>query len=129
MPLDFEKDPEMPPVFDHLGSLHRMGSDEQLFEEMVGFLRDDAPARLQEIRSGLSECNSPRVKIAVHTLKGLISNFGAARAVSAAIRLENLVQQRKSAEELEAAFADLQAAVDELQVALAPFCTRAPSSA
>ena len=106
-----------------------MGDDEQLFEDMVGFLRDDGPARLHEISSGLSESNFSRVEHAVHTLKGLISNFGAARAVSAAIRLENLVQQRKSAEELDAAFADLQAAVDELQVALAPFCTRAPSSA
>lgn len=118
----------MPPVFDHLGSLHRMGDDEQLFEDMVGFLRDDGPARLQEIRSGLSESNLPRVKHATHALKGLISNFGAARAVSAAIKLENLVQQRKPAEELEAAFSELQAAVDELQEALTPFCTRAPSS-
>ncbi|MGI8979605.1 MAG: Hpt domain-containing protein [Pirellulaceae bacterium] len=119
----------MPPIFDHLGSLHRMGDDEQLFEEMAGFLRDDAPARLQEIRSGLAESNLPRVKHAAHALKGLISNFGAARAVSAATRLENLVQQRKPAEDLDAAFGDLQAAVDELQEALAPFCTRAGSSA
>ncbi|MBC7851887.1 MAG: Hpt domain-containing protein [Pirellulaceae bacterium] len=119
----------MPPVFDHLGSLHRMGDDEQLFEDMAGFLRDDAPARLQEIRSGLMESNYPRVKYAAHTLKGLISNFGAARAVSAVNKLEHLLQQRKPAEDLDAAFADLQSAVDELQAALSPFCTRAPSSA
>jgi HPt (histidine-containing phosphotransfer) domain-containing protein len=119
----------MPPVFDHLGSLHRMGDDGQLFEEMVGFLRQDGPVRLQEIRSGLSEANFPRVKHAVHTLNGLISNFGAARAVSAANRLESLVQQRKPAEDLDAAFGELQAAVAELQAALAPYCTRSASSA
>lgn len=111
-------------VFDHSGSLHRMGNDQQLFEEMAGFLRDDAPVRLQEIRHGLSDSNLPRVKLATHSLKGLVSNFGATRAVSAAIKLESLIQQRRPMEDLEAALTELQAAVDELQNALAPYCPK-----
>ncbi len=119
----------MLPVFDYNGSLHRMGNDEQLFEEMAGFLRDDAPVRLQEIRHGLSDSNLSRVKLAAHSLKGLVSNFGASRAVSATIKLESLIQQRKPTEDLETAFQELQAAVNELQNALSSFCPKAGTSA
>ena len=118
----------MPPIFDHLGSLRRMGDDQQLFDEMVGFLRDDGPARLEEIHSGLSDLNYERMNQSTHSLKGLISNFGATRAVLAAIKLESLIKQRKSAADLEPAFADFQTAVEELQEALAPFRARAGSS-
>jgi HPt (histidine-containing phosphotransfer) domain-containing protein len=118
----------MLPVFDHEGSFHRMGNDRQLFDEMAGFVQDDAPVRLQEIRHGLAESNFSCVKLAVHSLKGLISNFGATRAVSAAIKLESLLQQSRPMDELEAAFQELQAAVEELQHALATFCSKTSAS-
>lgn len=118
----------MAPVFDHDGSLHRMGDDRQLFEEMAGFVQDDAPVRLQEIRHGLAGSNFSRVKLAVHSLKGLVSNFGATRAVSAAIKLESLLQQSRPKEDLEAAFQELQAAVEELQHTLAAFCSKTSAS-
>ncbi len=103
----------MLPVFDHLGSLHRMGNDEQLFGEMVGFLRDDAPVRLREIHRGLSEANWKQAQRSAHSLKGLVSNFGAARAQAAAARLEALAQQQKPSPEIETAVSDLESAVSE----------------
>jgi HPt (histidine-containing phosphotransfer) domain-containing protein len=118
----------MPPVFDHLGSLHRMGNDEQLFGEMVGFLRDDAPVRLREIQSGLGEANWKQAQRSAHSLKGLVSNFGAARAQAAAARLESLIQQQKRSPEVELAISDLESAVNELQEALSPYCPAAGSS-
>ena len=112
----------MPSVYDHVGSLHRMGNDEQLFQEMVGFLHDDAPLRLQDIQKGVAEANWPRARHAVHSLKGLVSNFGAQRAMIAAIKLEQVIQQRPQSPELGGALEELNAAVGELQRALSPYC-------
>ena len=110
----------MSPIYDHAGSLHRMGNDEQLFQEMVGFLRDDAPARLRDIQAGVDAANWQRARHAVHSLKGLVSNFGAQRAMMGAIKLENLLQQRPESAEVKGAYEELSAAVNELQRALMP---------
>ena len=111
----------MNPIYDHVGSLQRMGNDEQLFHEMVGFLHDDAPPRLKEIQAGLNEGNWPRARHAVHSLKGLVSNFGAQRAMMAATKLETLLKQRPQAPEVKPAYEELADAVNELQRALLPY--------
>lgn len=111
-------------VFDRAGSLRRMGCDEELFQDMVGFLQEDAPRLLARLEQALELSNWEQVVHSAHTLKGLVSNFGATRAVTAAERLQERAAQ-KNVSLTEQDFRELQAAVVELQVALTPFARRA----
>jgi len=109
----------MSPIYDHAGSLRRMGDDHELFQEMVELLRSDAPLHLQALASAHRNDDSPRVHRAAHTLKGLAANFGAPRAVAAAAEVERLAKLHQSAD-LSAAISELQEALDELIAALSP---------
>ena len=107
-------------VYDHAGSLVRMGQDLRLFRDMVGFLRDDSPRWLQELRAGLQNRDDRRVRHAAHTLKGLAANFGAPRVERAARVVEQGAGQRDWPE-LAAETRELEQALDELLAALGPF--------
>jgi two-component system, sensor histidine kinase and response regulator len=78
----------MDTLFDYAGAMQRLGNDEQLFQEMIRILREDAPRRFQELDAGWRSGDLAIVHRAAHSLKGLVSNFGAARAQAAALRLE-----------------------------------------
>ncbi len=109
----------MSQIYDHAGSLRRMGNDDGLFQEMVGLLLSDAPPLLIAVQSAHQEGDCVRLHRAAHTLKGLASNFGAARAVAAAAEVEQLAKIRQSAG-LPAAISAMEEALDELIAALAP---------
>ena len=113
----------MATIFDYAGSLKRMGNDHSLFLDMVGLLSEDAPKYQAAIAEGAANHDFPSIKLAAHTLKGLVLNFGATRAVLAAVALENLATtaQRDAAEEnnFPGAIQELTAALEELQTALA----------
>jgi len=109
----------MLPIYDHTGSLRRMGDDHQLFQEMVDLLCTDAPQHLQALHSAHESDDQPRVQRAAHTLKGLAANFGAPRAVAAAAEVERLAKLRQSAG-MTSAIVELQSALDELITALSP---------
>ena len=106
-------------IYDHAGSLRRMGNDQELFHEMADLLRSDAPPLLIAVQSAHKEGDPSRLHRAAHTLKGLASNFGAERAVAAAAEVEDLAKARQSAG-LPAAITELEEALDELIAALAP---------
>ncbi len=106
-------------VFDYNASLARMGDDESLLREMAALLLEDGPQRMQQVVAGLKSHNAKDIVHAAHTLKGLTANFGAARAVAAAARLEDLARKEKWAEMGVAADA-LEQALTELLQALRP---------
>jgi len=103
-----------------------MGNDRGLFQDMILLLNEDAPQYLAAIHQTSGSQDYPSLKRAAHTLKGLVLNFGATRAISAAIALESLAQtaEREPAEKnnIPGAIAELEAAVAELQRALAEHC-------
>jgi HPt (histidine-containing phosphotransfer) domain-containing protein len=107
-------------VFDFPGSLKRMGNDLQLFEEMVGFLRDDSPRWLGQLHTGYDCGNLDAVRHAAHTLRGQVANFGAHRAMLAAAAVEQAAREHRTADlpaavgELDAAYDELLSAVDEV---------------
>jgi HPt (histidine-containing phosphotransfer) domain-containing protein len=109
----------MSTIYDHAGSLRRMGNDPELFHEMVELLRSDAPPLLSAVHIAHKEGDPPRLQWAAHTLKGLASNFGAERAVTAAAEVERLAKARQSSG-LPAAIIELEESLDELIAALAP---------
>jgi len=113
-------------TYDHEGSLRRMGDDPELFQEMVGLLRSDAPPLLDALHEAHKAGDAVRMHRAAHTLKGLASNFGAERAVAAAAEAERLAKANQSAG-LPAAIRELEEAIAELIGALTPSTPTAPN--
>jgi two-component system, sensor histidine kinase and response regulator len=105
-------------IYDHAGALGRMGNDHELFHEMVGLLGSDAPPLLQTLHAAWTARDLARAQRAAHTLKGLAANFGAERAVAAAAEMERLAKTQHP-DGLPASIGELEAAFDELIVALA----------
>jgi HPt (histidine-containing phosphotransfer) domain-containing protein len=100
-----------------------MGHDEQLFSEMAGFLQEDGPRWQREIQQGLATRDAWKTRRAAHTLKGLVANFGAARAVSAASQIEQAANSEDWSS-IGDAIPEMDAALHELQAELAPHCER-----
>ena len=72
------------PVLDIHSALARLDGDEQLLVDLMGFLLEDAPRLLGQLRDA-ADCNDVgRVKLAAHSLKGLIAGCGGVRAAEAA---------------------------------------------
>jgi two-component system sensor histidine kinase/response regulator len=113
--------PSMQPLFDYAGSLKRMGGDEELFGEMVGLLETDAPLWLDRIREGLAAGDAKLVHRSAHTLKGIVANFGALPAMSAAAHVEKVALDDPGLELARSALPALEAAILELQAALAAY--------
>jgi two-component system, sensor histidine kinase and response regulator len=110
---------QMSAIYDHAGALKRMGNDEELFHEMVGLLKSDAPPLIVTAQSAARAGDAMQLQRAAHTLKGLASNFGGQRAVAAGAELEKLAKNRQSMG-VPAALTELEEAFDELIGALAP---------
>jgi HPt (histidine-containing phosphotransfer) domain-containing protein len=108
-------------VFDYQGSLERMGDDEQLFGEMVGFLFADTPRWLNELRNGLQRQDAALVQRSAHTLKSLAANFGGAAAVAAAAHVERIAREQRDLAAAAEALPALEAAIQDLEAALAPY--------
>jgi len=106
-------------IFDYSGSLRRMGNDPQLFDEMVGFLREDSPRWLAQLHRAMERSDWAAVRHAAHTLRGQVSNFGAQRAIQAAGAIEQAARAGRVSEladavqELDEAFEELLAAVGD----------------
>jgi two-component system, sensor histidine kinase and response regulator len=108
----------MSKVFDYESSLRRMGDDVELFQEMLGLLRADAPPLVDTVRRAHRARDHKAVERAAHTLKGLSANFSAVRAVAAAAEVERLARHRQESG-MDVAVQELASAVDELVAALA----------
>ena len=89
-------------------AMHRLGGDEELLRELAEMFFEDAEALLGVVREGYADpARSQEVRRAAHSLKGLSSNFGAQRTMTAAFAVEKLAEASKLTE--------LPPAVDELE--------------
>ncbi|MBL8826852.1 MAG: Hpt domain-containing protein [Planctomycetaceae bacterium] len=110
-------------IFDYQGTLHRLGGDQGLFTDLIDFFMEDGDMLLGRIRDGLANGDNAAVVLAAHSLKGFCSNFGAQRAVNAAMALEESARAKQSRSasaivgELESAVTQLKAALRKYQVA------------
>ena len=107
-------------VYDHAGSLARMGNDEALFRVMVGYLARDGRRWMQILKTAMESGDVPAVQQRAHSLKGLVSNFGAGRAFQAAAKTEDLARAKR-VEDLPTSVDVLERALVELIDALAPY--------
>lgn len=105
-------------VFDYEETLSRLGGDTELFSDLVRFFLEDADELTQRLRTKLIANDLRGIEMCAHSLKGLCANFGAHRATSAAMTLEDAAKAGQTAN-LQQATRDLEAAVADLKAALA----------
>ena len=93
-------------------AMQRLGGDEDLLRELAEMFFEDAEALLGVVREGHADpARSQDVRRAAHSLKGLSSNFGAQRTMTAAFAVEKLAEASKLGE--------LPPAIDELEQEIA----------
>jgi two-component system sensor histidine kinase/response regulator len=93
--------------------LDHFGGDRQLLSELARIFLDDCPTRLSAIQAGVERCDAAALREAAHALRGSVANFGATRAVEAALKLE-LMGKAGDLTAAPAAFAELQQAMAAL---------------
>jgi PAS domain S-box-containing protein len=69
-------------------ALERVGGNEQILHELVTVFRQDSAALLEEAANALQQKDGPTLHRAAHTLKGMISFFGASAITELALSLE-----------------------------------------
>ena len=80
----------MAETFDQTELLDRIDNDLGFLAETVEMLRADGPPLLEQIRAAVAAGEAGGVARHAHALKGMISNFCAPAAQSAALDLEKL---------------------------------------
>jgi PAS domain S-box-containing protein len=75
---------DVPPVYDRNVILETLNGDHEAFRELAQMLFVDHKGLLEAAASALRDEDAPRLSDASHTLKGMIGNFAAKKASSAA---------------------------------------------
>jgi two-component system sensor histidine kinase/response regulator len=102
------------PVADFNKMRQTMDNSPKLFQELLGLLLRDTPLQMQQVRHGIAQGDHDMVCRAAHSLQGMVGMFAATRAHEAAVALQSLAGH----EPLEAAGAEIEAAMEELQGAV-----------
>ncbi|GAB4214795.1 MAG: hypothetical protein Fur007_11620 [Rhodoferax sp.] len=118
-PLALEALPEDLPTLDRHAFDLATGADAQLQSELIELYRTDVPKCLQKLADALAGGDARSVEQVAHSVKGMVSVFGAAGTVAAAQALESMAAQGRPMAELEAAAQRLQAQLRALDAALA----------
>lgn len=80
-------------AFDEAAALDRVGGDRELFKELMELYRTESPQWLADMRGAIQRGDIAALRRGVHSLKGEVGVFGAADAVEAAQRLEQMCAQ------------------------------------
>jgi two-component system, sensor histidine kinase and response regulator len=112
--------------FDMTVAMHYLDGDRAIFEGLAAVLKEESKRQFGEMRAAIARSNAETVARLAHTIKGLVSTFGARRSVEAARRLEVLSDQGNPADLLPAVIA-LEEELELLNAALAK-AVEGPSS-
>jgi two-component system sensor histidine kinase/response regulator len=75
-------------VVDRAAVLDRVGGDEELLSEIIDIFLEECPSLVAAIRDAVRKQDARALERSAHSLKGSVSNFGAASATQAALDLE-----------------------------------------
>jgi signal transduction histidine kinase/DNA-binding response OmpR family regulator/HPt (histidine-containing phosphotransfer) domain-containing protein len=109
--IQLPAEPAPAPVFDEAAMLDRVGGNRDVLRGLIEVFYQDCTALMAELNAALRAGDGPRVQAAAHTIKGMVSFFGAAAAVEAAVWLEKAGQRG----ELAGATGQFQRLADELE--------------
>nr|WP_229219172.1 ATP-binding protein [Duganella sp. BJB1802] len=119
-------------LLDWRGALKRLDGDAELLLELAALFLQDGPQLWRELGEALDAGDVPRSTRAVHSLKGVLANFGAARALALAEQLSAALRAGQpcqlAAGRLEAALRQVYVALKELIDAGAGAMSAPPSS-
>jgi HPt (histidine-containing phosphotransfer) domain-containing protein len=105
----------MPTADNHFAAtFKRLGGDKDLFRELVAFFREDAPQLLMALQTGLTAGTADSVQRAAHSLRGLIANFDAERAMNIARLIEESASKGMF-QDIPAMLVELRIEVEDLQ--------------
>jgi HPt (histidine-containing phosphotransfer) domain-containing protein len=77
-------------TFDPAELLARVDNDRELLLDLVLIFKKEFPGHLRTLREAVESRDGKRVRVAAHTLKGMLSNVAANRAAAAAAHLEQM---------------------------------------
>ena len=80
----------MPDAFDENALMERVDGDIEFLEETIAMLDEDSPALLDEIHAAAGSGDAAALIRPAHTLKGMLANFCAEPAETAARALETM---------------------------------------
>jgi HPt (histidine-containing phosphotransfer) domain-containing protein len=83
-------DPQPEPVVNVGELLARVDNDAELLRELIAIFKIEFPRHLFALREAIGQGNLRNIRESGHTLRGMLSNLGATRAVAAAAQLEQL---------------------------------------
>ena len=89
---------------------------------------DDGPQLLRTLHEALAADDGPASQRAVHSLQGVLVNFGAERAISQAERLSASLHEPAQAAQWNGQAVELSAAVEEVYAALHALIAAGPES-
>ena len=107
-------------LFDESAVLARVGGNREMLRGLVGVLYQDCSTQMAALGTALRAGDGARVQAAAHTIKGMVSFFGAAGAVDAASRLERAGELRTWAGTSDT-FAELAGELEALAAALVAY--------
>jgi HPt (histidine-containing phosphotransfer) domain-containing protein len=110
----------MAEVFDKNTLIDRVDGDTEFLAETVAMLDEDCPVLLEKIRTAAASRDAEELAHVAHTLKGMLANFCAEPAESAARELETMGREGRLAG-VEAASDQVQRETGRLQGALHEF--------
>ncbi len=116
------------PVLAWREALLRLDGDTGLLLELAQLFIDDGPELMRTLYEALAADDLPGSQRAVHSLQGVLVNFGAQRAISQAERMSASLHEPAQAAQWKGQAAELGAAVDEVYVALHALITAGPGA-
>jgi HPt (histidine-containing phosphotransfer) domain-containing protein len=75
---------------DYSFALRWVDGDRTLLAELAEMFLQDCPQRMKELEEGVKGSNAESIRQAAHSLKGMVSGFGAYQAKSLAAEMEKL---------------------------------------
>ncbi|MES2901123.1 MAG: ATP-binding protein [Pseudomonadota bacterium] len=116
------------PVLSWRSAMLRLDGDAALFLELGAMFLDDGPLLLDTLYEALDAGDLPASQRAVHSLQGVLVNFGAQRAIAQTERLTASLHEPAQASQWRVQAAELGAAVDEVYLALRALIKAGPGA-
>ena len=116
------------PVLAWRAALLRLDGDTHLLLELAQLFIDDGPQLMRALYEALAARDLSASQRAVHSLQGVLVNFGAQRAISQAERLSASLHEPAQAGQWQGQAVELGAALDEVYVALHALITAGPGA-
>jgi HPt (histidine-containing phosphotransfer) domain-containing protein len=113
--MSTQKETVPEPAWNQAELLERVDNDQDLLKELLAIFKEDFPRTMQSLESAVSATDLKNTSRLSHTLKGMLSSLGGARAAAAASKLEAL-----AADGEEAALKDALAALESEAARLLP---------